>query len=367
MNIFIRTDASIEIGTGHVMRCLTLASILCERGARVSFICRELNGNLCSFIAKKGFRVYCLKKKSEIEEIEQITPHSHWLTVNWKTDAIESSNILKYQSDVDWLVLDHYALDKHWETKLRPYAKKMMVIDDLSDREHVCDILLDQNLIIENKDDHYETLVPVYCKKFLGPKYSLLRKEFNKGKRRNRDGSINRIMIFFGGSDFTNETKKAIEAYLLLNKPEIKVDVIVGKTNIFKKEIYRLCMNNNLTFRCQIENIAEIMSESDIAIGACGTVTWERLYLGLPAIVVSVADNQKRTAKTLSNMNVIKYLGTSNQVKKEKITLALKKLLDNPSELIEMSKSCIMLMGNQEVYRKRLTDEIFNEEGKSLT
>lgn len=359
LEVLIRTDASFEIGTGHVMRCLTLANILSEYGAAVSFICRELPGNMCCFIENKGYIVYRLKQNKR-EEIEQITPHSHWLTVNWETDVLETIHLLKSQNKFDWLIIDHYALDEKWETKIKPFTKKIMVIDDLADRRHECDILLDQNYYF-NKEFRYESLVPKHCKRYLGPEYTLLRHEFIMQDRKIHSGSIKRLLIYFGGTDSTNETKKAIESLLLLKKNDIKVDVIVGKNNRFYKDIQTLCKQYSfLNYHLNVSNMANLVNAADLAIGACGTTTWERLYLGLPTIVVSVAENQKLIAETLGEINVIKYLGTNDSVKKKDIALALKNFVQNPAILIEMSESCLKIMGEHELLQKSLINEIIN-------
>jgi UDP-2,4-diacetamido-2,4,6-trideoxy-beta-L-altropyranose hydrolase len=358
MNIFIRTDATIEIGTGHIMRCLTLARSLKENGANVSFVCRELSGSMFNQIEKNGFEVYRLSKKNG-KRISQHTAHSDWLKVDWKIDAVETIEILKSQEKVELLIIDHYAIENHWEKKTRPYVKKIMVIDDLADRHHDCDILLDQNYI-KNKEHRYDTLVPNHCKKFTGPHFALLRKEFTKEKRRLRVGKIKKILIFFGGIDKTNETKKAMEAIHLLNAVRLKVDVVVGNANKYKNEIRQFCLKNDcFTFHCEVENMAELMSKSDVSIGACGTVAWERCYVGLPAIVVSIADNQQKIAEALGEANAIKYLGSFDQVKKEDIKLALGNLLEYSAELSKMSKASLRIMAESDKSKQNLLKEIF--------
>jgi len=204
LKILIRTDSSVQIGTGHVMRCLTLADELRERGAEIVFVCRDFAGNLCGYT-------------------EGNLKHAAWLGADWQTDARQVEEIIKdFNTHPDWLVVDHYALDERWERYLRSYVKKIMVIDDLADRPHDCDLLLDQNFY-ENLESRYDGLAPSGCKKLLGPKYALLRPEFREERKnlRKRDGYVKRIMIFFGGSDPTNETTKALEAVRMLNRPDI--------------------------------------------------------------------------------------------------------------------------------------------------
>jgi len=364
MRVFIRADASTQIGTGHVMRCLTLAGDLRQFGMDVSFISRVLPGDLCDYVEKKGFTVYRLD-----EEVDTSMDYWEWLSGNWLNDAIKTKEIILNQagdqSDIDNagkkagffqstipldetlinqsskivaevffafetggehaqvinLVVDSYALDYKWEKYLRPHIDKLMVIDDLANRLHDCDLLLDQNYYRE-MEHRYDGLVPPTCRMLLGPEYALLRPKFHQGKKtlRKRDGKIRRILVFFGGSDTTNETKKVLQAIQQLNRPEIAADVVVGATNPHREEIKQICsVMPNTTYHCQVENMAELMAAADLAIGAGGTATWERLYLELPTIAIAVAENQVETLDALNRLGLVSYLGKSNTVRVEDI------------------------------------------------
>ncbi|MFZ5632096.1 MAG: UDP-2,4-diacetamido-2,4,6-trideoxy-beta-L-altropyranose hydrolase [Bacillota bacterium] len=339
MNVVIRTDASVQIGSGHVMRCLTLASQLRGKGARVSFVCRELTGNLCSLAEEKGFRVYRL-------------PYSESLSGDnmWEADAEQTAAVLKRAGNIGWLILDHYALDSRWESQMRPNVKNIMVIDDMADRPHDCDLLLDQNLS-KNMETRYEGLVPVHCRKLLGPRYALLRPEFREARKhlRERGGSVRRILVFFGGSDPTNETAKALEAIRRLNRPDIAVDVVVGGANPHKEQIKQLCsVMPSTTFYCQVDNMAELMARADLAIGAGGTATLERCFLGLPSIVLVVAQNQYETAAAVADAGALWVLGWFHEVSVERIQQAVARAVGSPEALREMGKKAVELMGNHQ-------------------
>jgi UDP-2,4-diacetamido-2,4,6-trideoxy-beta-L-altropyranose hydrolase len=364
MKVFIRADASTQIGTGHVMRCLTLAGDLKLLGMEVSFISRVLPGDLCDYVESKGFKVYRL---NTVENRDG--DYWEWLTENWLEDARKTQEILlkqvtdraditnineessglnkRFTDPADTtnissriaaelfsaavssskaglslnLVVDSYALDSKWEKYLRPHINKIMIIDDLANRVHDCDLLLDQNYY-RNMDRRYEGLVPSACKMLLGTQYALLRPEFHQAKKnlRKRDGKVRRILVFFGGSDPTNETKKALEAIKLLNRPEIAVDVVVGAINPHKEEIKKICSEmSNTTYYCQVENMAELMVAADLAIGAGGATTWERLYLELPTIAIAVAENQVETLEALGEEAVLSYLGFYCQISPVKL------------------------------------------------
>lgn len=365
MKVIFRVDASIEIGTGHVMRCLTLAKLLRERGAEVSFICRELTGNLNDLIETNEFNVHRLKSDSLNEDsIEQITDHSHWLTVHWESDALDTLVILKNEIKIDWLIIDHYAIDQYWEKKIRTFVKKIMVIDDLADRKHVCHLLLDQNFY-NNYKNRYEGLVPNDCLKLLGPQYVLLRSEFKNSrlKYRKRDGNINRILLYFGGIDLTNETTKALEAIYMLKEADIKVDVVVGSACPYINLIKKLCSGMpNITFYCQVPNMADLMAKADLAIGAGGITTWERCYLGLPSITIITAKNQANVLTALNNVGAVWNIGYSEEVLPKDIFKKISEALVNPDLVRKMSAIGRALMKNKEQNERYLMFKLLEED-----
>lgn len=321
MNVIFRVDASINIGSGHVMRCLTLAQQLQkEKNARVYFISRVLEGNLIDFIKEKGFEVKTLSKNDKV--LNNLEGYQKWLTVSQQFDVEQTIQILTdLDISIDLLVIDSYAIDIEWENKIRPYVKKIMVIDDLANRKHDCDILLDQNYS-ENMFNKYNGLVPDNCELRIGPKYLLLRDEFYKVKKniKHRTGNINNILVFFGGIDFTNETLKTIKALSKIDKKDLIINVVVGCKNQYKNEIEIFCKKDNrFIYHCQVNNMAELMNQADISIGAAGATTWERCFLHLPSIVISVAENQEKDCEFLSKKNFFYYLGRFNEINENDI------------------------------------------------
>jgi UDP-2,4-diacetamido-2,4,6-trideoxy-beta-L-altropyranose hydrolase len=350
LRVVIRADASIQIGSGHVMRCLTFADALRERGAEVYFICRELPGHLGGVLADKGYPVHWLPAPgNDGAAIPAHTAHSAWLGVPWAVDADQTRDWLAGLPEIDWLIVDYYALDRAWETRMRPLVKRIMVIDDLADRPHDCDLLLDQNLY-EGMEQRYAGLVPVDCRQLLGPRYALLRPEFREARQhlRQRDGVVRRILVFFGGADPTNETAKALRAIQMLDRPEIAVDVVVGAANPHRAEIEALCAKlPNASFHCQVTNMAELMARADLAIGATGVSTWERAVVGLPALVVTLAENQRAIAYAADYNGLLICLGDRVQIKVTDWVMALRKVLSNPDVLVEMSSIALFLNDGQ--------------------
>lgn len=335
--VFIRADASSLIGSGHVMRCLTLAQRLHkEENAKIVFIMRRLSGNLIDLVRKHGFDVLVLPPADQDYELED---YGLWLTVPMEVDAQQTIEVLQHYlrehafDVVDRLIVDSYALDEQWERMLRPYCKEIMVIDDLANRRHDCDILLDQNFYL-NKDVRYVGLIPEHCKMLLGPEHALLREEFYEAKKhlRKRDGNIKNILVFYGGSDLTNETEKAIKALVQLHDEgySFTADIITGVSNSRREKIEKICSKYQFFhYYCQVSNMAEFMNKADLMLGAGGSTTWERLYMELPALVTAVAENQIQGCRDCSQAGIIEYLGINDDVNANMIAEALRIKIDN--------------------------------------
>ena len=333
----IRADASTSIGSGHVMRCLTLAHRLKkEKNARVVFVMRVLPGNLIGVVEKQGFEVL---KLLPANQKYSLNGYGLWLTLPMEVDARQTIEVLQHYlqehcCDVtDRLIVDSYALDEQWEQALRPYCREIMVIDDLANRRHDCDILLDQNFYL-NKDVRYAGLVPEHCKMLLGPEHALLREEFYEAKKnlRKRDGNIKNILVFYGGSDLTNETEKAIKALVQLHDEgySFTADIITGVSNFRREKIEKICSKYRfLQYYCQVSNMAEFMNKADLMLGAGGSTTWERLYMELPALVTAVAENQIQGCEDCRQAGIIEYLGINDDVNANMIAEALRIKLDN--------------------------------------
>lgn len=357
MKIVFRADASTEIGTGHVMRCLSLANRLRRAGHASHFICRDLPGNLASFIEGCDFKVHLLPAPpSMVADFVTASepPHARWLGVPWDVDAQDTSGALQQLGpDIDWLVVDHYAIDSHWEASLRPFANGIMVVDDLADRRHDCDLLLDQNLS-RNKEPRYQAKVVEDCRLLLGPRYALLREEFHKGRNHTvkRDGSVSHILVFFGGADPNNITGKALQAVKILRRPDILVDVIIGSSNPYRGGLEQQCnCMENVTCHFQVNNMAEFMGKADLALGGSGTTTWERCAMSLPALVVSLAWNQQAIAEAVAATGAITYLGTAEEVTAERICGALAEACSNPGKLLEQGRISERLVDGLGAYR----------------
>lgn len=352
MRIAIRVDASVSIGTGHVVRCATLAKTLInqDQGVDVSFICRQLPGDLISWLRAQGFTVHALPASDDVTK--------SWDAVPEQVDAEQSVDVLrKLGSKLDWLVVDHYGLGAPWELALRISAKQILAIDDLANRRHDADILLDQNFFLEI-GARYQGLLPVKCRQLLGPRYALLRDEFSslRNLERPADKSLpKKLAISFGGSDATNETAKALDALNLAGFEEIEVDVIVGASNMHRDQIASRCAADpRMRFHCQTDQIAKIFWNADLGIGAGGTTTWERCALGLPSIVVSIAENQEKISEDLAKTGAILYVGRSDAVTAETLGRVISTVLNCPGFLQALSDHASRLVDGKGAKRVAL-------------
>lgn len=344
MRIAIRVDASIQVGIGHFMRCLTLADALKQRGAQIRFISRLLPQHLQNMLVAKGHQFMSLDRSS-IEGISDNLAQSNWLGTSQHADAQDTVQALSDQA-WDWLVVDHYALDSRWETALRLTAKNILAIDDLANRQHDCDILLDQNYY-HDLSRRYQGLLPERCVNLLGLAYVLLRPEFIEAKQRlrARDGIVQRILVFLGGSDHTNQTQKVVKALKQLNISDIKVDVVVGSANPNRNAIQALCDElPNITFHCQISNMAELICNADLGVGAGGAAMWERCYLGLPTITVVFAANQVRTTEDVADIGAIEYLGWSDSLGSDDYAKAITEMIDNSQRVKQIGDAALGLL-----------------------
>lgn len=341
MNIFIRADASINIGTGHIMRCLSLADYLTdsnlsrnfkinsichnehEQIGKVHFVCRDEPGNLINLIKQRGYDVFSLPAGIDLEVDRKLT-----------------EEILQKQTS-DLLIIDHYEITYSWESSLRKFVNKIMVIDDLADRKHNCDILLNQNFTPHS----YKNMVPEHCILLLGPSYTLLRPEFSELRKKvhPHTGEVKRILVFMGGSDPSNETSKAIHAIQMLNNSDIITDVVIGKSNPNRNEIETLASKTpNTICHFNVNNMAEMMLRSDLCIGAGGTTTWERCCLGLPTVVIAIAENQKIMES--ADFNFIIYLGWYEELYDRNIYENLQFLLKHKAIIRKLSSNGLELV-----------------------
>lgn len=334
LRIAFRTDASLQMGSGHVMRCLTLADALRTKGAQCHFISRAHPGHLIEVIRQRGYTVDSLVAVAQQTKaaIKNGPAHSAWLGNTWETDAQETATVLA-SLQPDWLVVDHYALDQPWEAALQPHYKKLLVIDDLADRPHLCNLLLDQNLGRQPQD--YAGLVNTHCKVLTGPQYALLRPDFAAQRlyslqRRQTQTSIGRLLITMGGVDQDNATGQVLQALKACVLPaDCRITVVMGLTAPWLQSVRELAaqMPWPTEIVVNVNDMAQRMADSDLAIGAAGSTSWERCCLGLPTLIAVLAENQQLGAQAMEAAHAAHLIGAVGDIATQ-LPLAVAELID---------------------------------------
>lgn len=316
MRVAFRVDASIRIGSGHVMRCLVLADRLRAAGASCHFVMREHDGHLGSTVELRG---HVLNLLPRTEAAPTSSGHAAWLGAAWETDADESLSQLA-NGRFDWLVVDHYGLDLAWETRLRGAARHLLVIDDLANRPHRGELLLDQNL--GRKAQDYAALAPDRMHRLIGPRYAMMQTGFAALRaaavaRRQALRSPQRLLISLGGVDADNLTGTLL--HLLARRPPVgikSVDVVLGKHAPHQQAVRAALQTLGIPGDLHIDTprMPCLVADADVAIGAAGVSAWERCALGLPTLLVQLAENQRTGAQALERAGAGFWLGEGDQI-----------------------------------------------------
>lgn len=339
MWVLIRADATNQIGIGHIMRTLTLALELKRLSCEVTFICNTLPDHLAAKIESTGCEL--IRLSNSVDD-----------TID--TEAFDAAAVLHWLASVgrsfpDWVIVDHYKLSAEWEARFTQRGIRVMVIDDLASRPHICELLLDQTL--NCTADDYHDLVPMGCLLALGSKFALLRPEFHETRNkslvsRERRG-FSKVLISLGGTDPNNVTAVVLESLLKLKSSiNFEIDVILGASSAYKCQVGALVddFDGKAKLHIGVENMAKYMLQSDVAIGAAGSTSWERCCLGLPSLTLVLADNQLRIDKALQDCGASISLGDYKAPAFEKTLLRALNVVSCDQTRSEMSSSASQLI-----------------------
>ena len=343
--ILFRCDAALTIGSGHIFRCRTLARELQRHGAEVLFLCRQQEGDLI-YLLEKEFQVLRLPNQplSTCDGLKGRQLYEAWLGCSQREDAEECLKAVSSAGirNIDWLVVDHYGLDATWHSHFKTgfgcnITFKILVIDDLADRYHHAELLLDQNFVGAATEQRYQEFVPSHCRQLLGPHYSLLSQEYSHLHRLvPRRTDVRRVLVFFGGVDKENLTGRTIEALRDPALAHLAVDVVLGSQSLHRKAVEKQAAQRPLTtIHSSLPSLAGLITRADIAIGAGGATTWERTCLKLPSLVVTIAANQKPFAEALDSAGYLKVLGDADTVSAKRICSELLRHISRSSEQYE--------------------------------
>jgi UDP-2,4-diacetamido-2,4,6-trideoxy-beta-L-altropyranose hydrolase len=318
----IRVDSSVHIGSGHLARCRTLARELRRRGVSVRFICRMHAGDLSGTIAEDGFDLACLRSPGTDRPAAD-DDYAAALGVSEEVDAAETRASLGERTP-DWLIVDHYSLGQTWERALRSSVGRILVIDDLANRPHDCDVLVDQNWFGSTTATRYRELVPSSCRQLLGPRYALMQPEYSAQRTGTaaRSGEVRRVLVYFGASDDTNQTARVMEALSAPEFSSIAADIVIGQNHPAAGHVEALAARRGLsTMHRGLPTLAGLMAGADLAIGAGGATTWERASLGLPAVTVVLTRNQQALTDALASDDMVRQIDVTADVDQWRATL----------------------------------------------
>lgn len=341
MKVAFRVDASSTIGTGHVSRCLTLAAELRSRGHEIMFVCRVHAMHLCDLIEARGFDVARLAVRGNEK---RKSSYGSWLGASAEDDAADTRAALDAAgfAPLDWLVVDHYAIDAEWEAALSEHSNRIFVIDDLADRPHKCDLLLDHNLV-DAHANRYDGLVPRQCSTLLGPTYALLGPDYANyhAIAETRTKGVGRIAVFYGGADQPNLTGRTLDALLAPEFSGITLDIVLGASNVHAEKVRCQALERPLTQVLQsLPSLGALWSSADLALASSGVSTWERICCRLPSLVVTTGDNQLESTRAVERAGCIIDLGPAAQVDVGDIADAVSELIADSDKVRQMSELC---------------------------
>ncbi|KAA0996434.1 UDP-2,4-diacetamido-2,4,6-trideoxy-beta-L-altropyranose hydrolase [Pseudomonas sp. ANT_J12] len=344
MRVLIRADASPTIGSGHIARLLPLARTLRKQGVHVAFACRKLPGHRLDSLAAEGFETFALPERYPEEDPQQAIESM----LPWQADIAALGVLLESQASFDWIIVDHYGLDHHWQTAARRWAPRIAAVDDLATRIYSVDLLLNQNL--SGTPQAYAGLIGPDCRTLLGPRFALLRDEFCCPAIDIKP-QAKRVLVNFGGFDVAMQTHHAMLA--LMDFAALEVDFVAGTDNPAWDAMHALAAGRpNWRLHRFVSDFYRLMTEADLFIGAGGGTSWERAAMGLPTICIAVSNNQQANGEVMATAGAHVFLGAREQVSVEQLRQAIGFVAGNQGlrqSLAERSRQLVDGRGAQRV------------------
>jgi UDP-2,4-diacetamido-2,4,6-trideoxy-beta-L-altropyranose hydrolase len=335
MNLLFRTDASVAIGTGHVMRGLALAQAWQDTGGHAVFAMTEATPAIQARLVAEPFEVLSL-----------------CCAAGTLDDSAQTVALAKEQN-ADWIVVDGYRFTADYQRALKDAGLKVLFLDDYGQAGHYfADIVLNQNLsarteIYPSREPHTQLL--------LGPNYCLLRREFTAWRDWKREVSPlgRRVLVTMGGSDPENVTARVVDALALVGVEDLEAVVVMGGSSPHSEmpEFSSAQSGNKISARRDVTNIAELMAWADVAVSSAGTTCWELCLLALPALLVHVAENQTAVARELARRHCAVHLGGPRDFTVEQLAEKLQKLLKSAETRQDISVRCRELVDGRGAWR----------------
>ncbi len=333
-NILIRADASAEIGTGHLMRCLALAQGWQANGGQVIFITACESASLLQRLSDEGFQIVTL---------ERAYPDP----ADWEA----TSQVLAAHPNA-WVVLDGYHFDEAYQQRVKEAGHRLLVIDDMAHLEHYyADIVVNQNLHADQLNYSCES----YTRLLLGTRYVLLRREFLKWRGWDQEvpDIARKMLVTLGGADPDNVTLKVIQALQLVNIEGLEAVVVVGGSNPHYEDLRSAIRQSIVSIRleCNVADMPALMAWADLAVSGAGTSIWETAYMRLPVLAITMAENQSLIANSLGEHNIAQGLGWHSQISTGNIARAVAVLSKDYGQRCSMSEKAQALVDGEGMAR----------------
>jgi len=348
--LLIRADASSEVGIGHIMRCLALAQAWQHRGGDVTFL---------SYCDSETLRQHIIDEDFDFISIEKPHPEPYDLSSTLKVLSAMSHDL---SATSPWLVIDGYHFNPDYQKAIRENGYRLLVIDDMAHLDHYhADILLNQNI--------HASSLRYSCDrdtvKLLGCEYILLRRGFLKHKdwKREIPQKANKILVTMGGADPDDVTLKVIRALNSLNDQDLEIKIVAGPSNTNIMNLQKELAHSPFSFELltSVKNMPHLMAWADLAISAAGSTCWELAFMGLPAMIITVADNQIGIAEGLQKAGAAVHLGWHDEITPNSIAANLQKILHNNKRMGDISESGQRLVdgkGGGRILRSMLMSEV---------
>ena len=338
MRVVFRTDASPRIGSGHLRRCLTLATELRKRGAEVTFVVREHAPGWYLPLDLAGFPRQVLPAPRQTDRGSD-GDYERWLGVSQDQDSTETCDVMGPGAAL--LVVDHYGLDDRWERQMHSQASTIMAIDDLASRRHEVDVLLDQNMAID-PTARYRGLVGPDTRLLVGPSVALLDPSFRQIRSvmpaQRLDDGAGSVLVYLGASDMFELTVPVARGLLRSIDPSRRVEVVVRSGSSAAQELRALETHTpQLRVWEDVPSLAGLFATCDMAVGAGGATALERLCLGVPTVLVSVAENQLSACNAMADLGLARYLGEAAKLAPEQVVDEAVRLLGDPESRSSMA------------------------------
>ena len=318
MEFVFRVDASSDIGIGHFMRCIALSEELIKRG------------HICYFLSK-------IKDDFLINKITQMNIDIFYLNENITiSDDLKKLINLSKKHYIDWIITDNYWITSDYLKVIKEKGYNVLTIDDLAYTYYYSDLVVNQNINAEKFNYKAES----YTNFLLGTKYVILRDELLKKEKKTFKDNVFKIMVTFGGTDNNNLTLKVLKILSKIKK-DFEFNIICGPFNSYYKKIKGYFKKSNQNFKVisQPKEMTNLYLETDIAISAGGTTSYELAYFGIPNIIITIAENQKEIAQELDKQSISFYIGDKNNFKENELLSKIKKLTDNKKIRETMNKN----------------------------